>query len=512
VLGALLISELSGGLIQAQIRSLNVEGELISNILVEATTTPGDPSPQMSGPAVREVLRRMLPPPSDATGRASGPRVRVFTPQGAVVADTNKLYDRVIQKELEPLAEDGRAGIEDSVRGIQRALDNLERWRLTPWRATVTLTGEHEAALAGRTSFGQRLDESGSRVVSVTMPIRRVEAVLGVVTIESADVERILLAERVAMIPFVVGAALVTFLSSALLGLFVARPLRLLATAADRLRVTGATRLSLPEVSRRDDEIGELSRSIEAMTGALADRIDANERFAGDVSHELKNPMASISSAVETIRAINDQERQKELLMIVAQDVRRLDRLITDIARASRMEAETARGDLVRVDLARLVSDIAESYASAPGETSEVAVAFRGPPPDGAWVLAQEGPLGQVFRNLVDNAKSFSPKDGVVTLRVDVRRGREGQVVRATVEDQGPGIPAENLESVFDRFYTHRPRQAGFGAHSGLGLSIAKQIVSSFSGRVWAENIEGLTPEKPVGARFSVEFPQAGRT
>jgi two-component system sensor histidine kinase ChvG len=198
--------------------------------------------------------------------------------------------------------------------------------------------------------------------------------------------------------------------------------------------------------------------------------------------------------------------------MIVAQDVRRPDRLITDIARASRMEAETARGDLVRVDLARLVSDIAESYASAPGETSEVAVAFRGPPPDGAWVLAQEGPLGQVFRNLVDNAKSFSPKDGVVTLRVDVRRGREGQVVRATVEDQGPGIPAENLESVFDRFYTHRPRQAGFGAHSGLGLSIAKQIVSSFSGRVWAENIEGLTPEKPVGARFSVEFPQAGRT
>lgn len=509
VLGALFLSEMSAGLTLAQFRSLRIEGELIANLLVETTTTPGDPTPGMDNVAVRQVLRRLLPPPANSDG-SPGPRVRVFSNESEVVADTDVLYSRVEQRTLPPLAPP-QPGIEESIKEIGEAAEQVERWRLTPWRPTTTLAQELEAARRGSISFGQRLDESGRRVVSVSLPIRRVHAVLGVITLESADVERILLAERLAMIPFVLGSAIATFLSSALLGLFVARPLHTLATAADRLRMTGATRLALPEVSRRKDEIGELSRSIEAMTAALADRIDANENFAADVSHELKNPLASITSAVEGARTIQDPERQKQLLDIVAQDVRRLDRLISDMARATRIEAETARGDLSRVDLARFVSMIAETYAAAPGETSRVAVSFRGPAPADAFVMAQEGPLGQVFRNLVDNAISFSPQNGVVTLRVTIARGREGAVVRAFVDDQGPGIPEENLQSVFERFYTHRPKSAAFGSHSGLGLSIAKQIVESFGGRIWAENIEGVAPDKPIGARFIVEFPAAPR-
>ncbi|MGE3142004.1 MAG: ATP-binding protein [Hyphomonadaceae bacterium] len=509
VLGVLLLSEWSAGLTQAQFRSLRIEGELLSNILVLTSTTEGDPAPTLNDQAAREVLRGLLPPPADADGRWVGPRVRVFLPNGAVAADTDVLYNNFEHGALPPLASE--QSIDQSLRAVGEAARSAEYWRLTPWRPTVSLEQERQRALQGLVSYGQRLDERGQRVVSVTLPIQRVHAVIGLVTLETADVERILLAERLSMIPFVIGAALVTFLSSALLGLFVARPLRLLANAADRLRQSGATRLSLPEVSKRKDEIGEVSRSIEAMTAALADRIDANERFAGDVSHELKNPLASIGSAVEAARTIPDPARQGDMLRIVAQDVRRLDRLITDIARASRIEAESARGELDKVDLGRLVSLIAESYAKAPGETAEVAVAFRGPAPTDAIVLGQETLLGQVFRNLIDNAKSFTPAGGVVTVQVETVRTREGAIVRAKIEDQGPGIPPENLETIFERFYTDRPKGSAFGANSGLGLSIARQIVTAHKGRIWAENIEGVAPGAPVGARLIVELPQAAR-
>jgi two-component system sensor histidine kinase ChvG len=332
---------------------------------------------------------------------------------------------------------------------------------------------------------------------------------MGTVTIESADVERILVAERASMIPFMIGAAIAIFLSSLLLALSIANPLRRLALAADSLRLSGATRLSLPDVSRRKDEIGALSNSLEAMTGALADRIDANERFAADVSHEIKNPLASIQSAVASARAAATPEQQAQMLAIVAQDVQRLDRLITDIARASRIEAETAKLVLERVDLGALVFELTRAYAPAPTEAASASVVFNGPKPVGAIVLGQPGPLGQVFRNLIDNARSFSPKGGVITVSATVERRKDGAFVRATVEDQGPGIPPENLETVFERFYTQRPKGAAFGGNSGLGLSIARQIVTAHNGRIYAENIDGLGRGERGGARLVVELPLA---
>jgi two-component system sensor histidine kinase ChvG len=324
-------------------------------------------------------------------------------------------------------------------------------------------------------------------------------------------VERILVAERVGSIPFIVGATVVVILSSLLLTLFIASPLKRLASAADRLRLSGATRLQLPDVSKRKDEIGALGQSLEAMTGALADRIDANERFAADVSHEIKNPLASIRSAVESALAVKDPARQVELIGIVAQDVRRLDRLITDIARASRIEAETARGAEAKVDLGKLVADIASAYATPREEgQAQVSVVFRGPAPHDALVLGQEGALGQVFRNLIDNARSFSPANGMVSLSVETVRGRDGAFARAIIDDQGPGLPADNLETVFERFYTERPKGAAFGGNSGLGLSIARQIVHAHKGRIYAENIPGTGPTGTAGARFVVELPLAG--
>jgi len=495
-IGVLLLTETRAGLTDAQFRNLRTQGELIANLLVETGTVPGDPYPYINEPAVREVLRRLLPPIAEsARAGVGGGRVRVFADDGRLIADTDVLYDRL---EESPLPED---------RGMARAARGVEYLRLTPWRPTITLDEERARAQRGEIARGERLNERGERVVSVTLPVRRVQAVLGTVTIESADVERILVAERLSMIPFVLGATVAIFLSSLLLALFIARPLRHLAAAADRLRVTGATRLSLPEVSKRKDEIGALGHSLEAMTGALADRIDANERFAADVSHEIKNPLASIRSAIDAARAIHDEARQNQLLAIVAQDVQRLDRLVTDIARASHIEAETARGDPGAVDLGALIFELTRAYGPAPDETADVEIVFSGPKPEGAIVFGQEGPLGQVFRNLIDNARSFSPEGGRVIVAVEIVRKRDGALVRASVEDQGPGIPPENLETVFERFYTQRPKGTAFGANSGLGLSIARQIVTAHSGRIYAQTVAGPIRQGPRGARLVVELP-----
>ncbi|MGQ0531084.1 MAG: ATP-binding protein [Caulobacteraceae bacterium] len=505
ILGVLLLTEMRAGLTEAQFRNLRTQGELITNLLVETGTLEGDPYPYVDESAVRAVLLRILPPIAEGERPGVGrPRVRVFGAEARLIADSDVIHDRLEETRLPELGEKPTIG-----ETIGRAARRVEYLRLTPWRPTISLEEEHARAMRGEIVSGERLNEKGERVVSVTVPLRRVQQVMGTVTIESADVERILVAERASMIPFMLGATIAIFLSSLLLALFIANPLRRLAFAADSLRLSGSTRLSLPDVSHRRDEIGALGHSLEAMTNALADRIDANERFAADVSHEIKNPLASIQSAVASAQKAATPEQQAQMLAIVAQDVHRLDRLITDISRASRIEAETARLDLERVDLGTLLFELTRAYAPAPDESAAAPVVFKGPKPEGAIILGQSGPLGQVFRNLIDNAQSFSPPGGVVTVSVTVERGKDGAFVRATIEDQGPGIPPENLETVFERFYTQRPKGAAFGGNSGLGLSIARQIVTAHNGRVYAQNIDGLGRAERSGARLVVELPLA---
>lgn len=503
ILGVLLLTEMRAGLTEAQYRNLRTQGELITNLLIETGTVEGDPNPYVNESAVRAVLRRILPPVAEGARAGVGrPRVRMFGADGRLIADSDVIYDHLEERALPNIGDEPSIG--DS---IGRATQRLEYLRLTPWRPTITLEEEHRRAMRGEIVRGERLNEKNERVVSVTLPLRRVQQVMGTVTIESADVERILVAERASMIPFMIGATIAILLSSMLLALSIARPLRRLAGAADSLRMTGATRLTMPDLSKRGDEIGALSHSLEEMTSALADRIDANERFAADVSHEIKNPLASIQSAVTSAQNAANPDQQKQMLSIVAQDVHRLDRLITDIARASRIEAETARGDLGDVDIGALVFELARAYS--PDDRTQVHVLFKGPKPDGLHVAGQDGALGQVFRNLIDNARSFSPPGGRVFVSMEQVRGKDGAIVRATVEDEGPGIPTENLETIFQRFYTQRPKGAAFGGNSGLGLSIARQIVTAHHGRIFAQNIE-KTANQPAGARFVVELPLAG--
>ncbi|MGE0830786.1 MAG: ATP-binding protein [Hyphomonadaceae bacterium] len=509
-LGVLLLSETRTRLTQAQYQSLHQQGELIAGVIVASATQQGDPNPSIMESRARDVLKQLLPARALRPGEPEGPRVRIFAAQGHVIADTDILYGRVDEAALPPIGA-AEEGMDAPIHALERAARNMEKLRITPWRPTIALEDARNAALRGEPTQGQRLNERNERVVMVSLPIQRVHAVLGFVTLESADVERILLAERMGLAPFVLAAAIVTCLASTLLALFIANPLRTLSMSADRLRLSGSTRLKLPELTARKDEIGDLASSLEAMTGALADRIDLNERFAADVSHEIKNPVASIRSAVDTVRAVKDPEQQAKLLGIIANDANRIDRLITDIARATRIDAETARSNFERVDMGRLAADIAEAYAEPDDDPEAVFVRFDGPVTADAMVLGQAGPLGQVLHNLIDNARSFSPPGGAVKVSVSVDQRRAGAFARVAVEDEGPGIPPANLETIFARFYTERPKGKKFGGNSGLGLSIARQIVEAHHGRIWAENAS--PPGEPrKGARLVFELPIAPRS
>jgi two-component system sensor histidine kinase ChvG len=422
-------------------------------------------------------------------------RARLYDPQGRLLADSYQVADRVDRRRLAPAGRGDRPEF------------TLRLGVFSPARraaaARLALAREVAGALSGEPVRDVRIGEDGGRVVSVSAPIKRVRAVLGVLTLEAGDVDSIVAHERAALIPFVLVAIGVALLSSLLLTHLIAVPVLRLARAADRVRLARTRAMSLPDLANRDDEIGDLTRSLEAMTATLADRMVAIERFAADVSHELRNPMTSIRSAVETLDLVKTKAQRARLQAILQNDVGRLDRLITDISNASRLDAELQRNAPTPMDLGRLLQDICDFY-TATSKPGEPRVRFVGPPtPEPMMVVGREGPLGQVFRNLVDNARSFSPPGGEV--RVYVARGR-GEIL-ARVEDDGPGIPPDNLETVFERFYTSRPKGAAFGGNSGLGLAIARQIIETHGGRIWAENRHD--GERVLGASFRVSLPLA---
>ncbi|MDP3866979.1 ATP-binding protein [Phenylobacterium sp.] len=488
--GSLVLNELRRGLVGARIDSLTTQGELIVNVINRAATV-GEPTPQLDAGAASEILQILSNPRSQ--------RARLFNARGELIADSYWVADRVEWKVLPPAK-----ARED--RGLNLDL-NMGRPPPPPAPAAQrALAIEVSQALRGVHWAGMRTSEDGERVVSVSIPIQHVQAVLGVLTLEASDVDEIIARERAALAPFIMIAITVSILSSVLLNNLIAQPVRRLARAADGVRLSRARAISLPDLARRDDELGDLTRSLEDMTQALSERMDAIERFAADVAHEIKNPLTSLRSAVETLDLVSDRAARDRLLNILKNDVQRLDRLVTDISNASRLDAELSREDVRALDLSRLIGEVVQLYQDTrrKGEASVVFQVSETLEP--IMVSGREGPLGQLFRNLIDNARSFSPPGGEV--RVSLERGR-GEAT-AVVEDDGPGIPADNLETVFERFYTSRPKGAAFGGNSGLGLSIARQIAAAQGGAIRAENRRGLDG-KIAGARFIVTLPEARR-
>ena len=484
--GALVLNELRKGLIDARVESLLTEGQVIANV-IDQTATVGEPEPSLEADTAASVLQSLSIPHTQ--------RVRLFDAEGHLLADSYIVADRVESSPLPPAKKPGESGLHLNLGFLGDAAKKDT--------AREELAREVSRALRGSPAHDMRAADSGKRVVSVSVPISHVQAVLGVLTLEAGDVDEIVAEQRWAQLPFILVAIGVTLLSSLLLTQLIAQPIRRLAAAADSVRLSRARAIDLPDLAERNDEIGDLSRSLTDMTRALSERMDAIESFAADVAHEIRNPLTSIRSATETLDLVKDAAPRERLLGILKQDVSRLDRLITDISNASRLDAELARDSPRSLDLDRLLTDIAGFY----GETTrpgDIPVRFIAPAShEGLRVMGREGPLGQVFRNLIDNARSFSPSDGEV--RVSLAR-QKGDIL-VVVEDDGPGMPPENLETVFERFYTSRPKGAAFGGNSGLGLSIARQIVVAHNGRIWAEN--RMKDGVVAGARFAVALPAA---
>jgi len=499
VVGVLVLDEMRQGLIDARIANLRAQGELIAGVL-EETATVGAPTPKMDEARARVVMNSLFL--SDAAAR-----VQLFDGRGNMITDSNILRDQVRVGPLAPVhAPQGfRSKLSkwlSDTSAFMTRVNPIGQNRHLPNRTRVE---EVNTALLGETVAGERIDENGERVVSVSVPVQHVVAVLGVVTIESNDVDEIVAAEREALIPFVVVAILVTLVSSLTLTFLIARPIRSLALAADRIRRGGVRRFSIPDLSSRRDEIGDLSESLESMTNALYDRLDAIESFAADVSHEIKNPLTSIRSAVETLPLAKNEQARKKLLDILNSDVSRLDRLVSDISASSRLDSDLARARAEPIDLPLFLKDIVSVYETMK-TVKPVTVRFQATNSAPSILFGAEEPIARVLRNLIDNAITFSPAKGHITVRLSGMAREGDELARIEVEDEGPGIPDDNMETIFQRFYTDRPKGQRFGTHSGLGLAIVRQIIAAHKGSIRAENIKN-EEGKVQGARFIVLLP-----
>ncbi|MEF2547803.1 sensor histidine kinase [Aurantimonas sp. E1-2-R+4] len=534
VSGILYLNQFRAGLIDARVESLLTQGEIIASAIASSATVEtnsitldperllelqaGDtlaPSADITDSLefpinperVAPLLRRLISP--------TRTRARLYDRDANLILDSRHLYSRgqILRYNLPPVAEEEPAFVDAAVNWFRHLFQrsDLPIYRETPGGSGAAYP-EVMNALTGGPATVVRATESAELIVSVAVPIQRFRAVLGVLLLstQGGDIDKIVQAERMAIVRVFAVAAIVTIVLSILLASTIATPLRRLSAAAIRVRRGVDERAAIPDFGDRADEVGNLATALRDMTNALYARMDAIESFAADVSHELKNPLTSLRSAVETLPLARTETSKKRLLEIIQHDVRRLDRLITDIADASRLDAELARQIAQKVDLAALLRSVVDGARGNSRARRDVKITFEkqrlpASMKRGHVVTGHDLRLGQVFTNLIENARSFVPETNG---RIDVLLRRRGQRVVVTIEDNGPGIQAEIIDRIFERFYTDRPAEEDFGQNSGLGLSISRQIVEAHGGTLRAENIEdGDAPNGVAGARFTVSLP-----
>jgi two-component system sensor histidine kinase ChvG len=498
--GVILVQSSRIGLVDERLQGIKEQALIVASTLAEYTTDEG--SREIKVDEAEPLLRQLIEP--------TRLRARLYETDGKLALDTRFLLARnvVETRQLPPLdflhkLRSWWDRIYGGLMGVRPFADLEPYFEAGP---DGRVYHEVVSALSGEVSTAERVDDQNKLVLSVAVPIQRFKTVYGVlmVSTEGGDIDDILREERATLLEVFLVALLAMLLSSLYLAQFVATPIRRLAAAADRVRRGQAGRESIPLMEGRRDEISDLASSLSGMTRALYSRIDAIERFAADVAHELKNPLTSLKNAVEMLSRSKDDTSRDSMIKIVQQDVKRIDRLITDISDASRLDAELSREEYEPVDIARLLETIVEVYTYTRPNRG-VTLALQLDLPKDARVMGRDERLGQIFRNLIDNAISFSPDGG----KVAISAAASGYRVRVSVADEGPGIPQGNLETIFDRFYTERPVGHEFGNNSGLGLSIARQIVTGVGGRIWAENRREPGAENPCGAMFVVELPLA---
>lgn len=529
VAGILYLNQFREGLIDARVESLLTQGEIIAGAIsasasVDTNSITIDPEKLLELQAgqsitpvpndedlefpidperVAPVLRRLISP--------TRTRARLFDADANLLLDSRHLYSRgqVLRYELPPVEGESQTWPEWLTSQFNRLLQpgNLPAYKEAPG-GDGSIYPEVMNALTGVRGAVVRVTDKGELIVSVAVPVQRFRAVLGVLLLstQAGDIDNIVHAERLAIMRVFGVATLVNILLSLLLSSTIANPLRRLAAAAIRVRRGVKQREEIPDFSARQDEIGNLSIALRDMTNALYDRIAAIESFAADVSHELKNPLTSLRSAVETLPLAKTEESKQRLTNIILHDVRRLDRLITDISDASRLDAELARSDAAPVDMEALAGnlvDISRQIRSGRKPVDIELIVDHKPGAKSEYrVHGHDLRLGQIITNLIENARSFVPdKGGRITVKLF--KSRNHCVVQ--VDDNGPGIRAEDIDRIFERFYTDRPDGESFGQNSGLGLSISRQIAEAHGGTLKAENLmEGGTIS---GARFTLSLP-----
>ena len=444
-------------------------------------------------------------------GATSGNRFQLYGHDGELIADSWRATGPTFELR-DPATEPFRR---DIARFLDRAVEAVGSFPTLPEylepaidnRAAWPEVGR--AATTGNVADALRFSAERIVVISTAAPLPGVRPADGrglplvvQVTRDTRDITDLVRRERQTLFLTFLGVLTISLLISNFLANTIVRPLRRLAEAAQRVRLGRAREVRVPRFIQRRDEIGELARALSDMTATLRNRTDATEAFAADVAHELKNPLASLSSAVETLERVRDPALQAQLLGVVHNDVARIDRLITDIADASRLDAELSRSRFDHVDLGVVTTELVAGYDRA-GLPRGVELAFAAPEPGSAVALGEAARLAQVLRNIIDNAISFSPDGGVVVIVVE----GVGDRVQLRVDDDGPGIPPDNREDIFRRFYSERPEGEAFGRHSGLGLAISRTIVDAHGGSIEAVNRE--VQGRIAGARFLVSLPAA---
>lgn len=532
VLGIFYLGSYQNGLIQTELEALERQASLYAGAIAEmsraANVSMGRNvfrSLGSTGRIIREdipnrVARGML----RRIGETTDVRIRLFNSAGQIIGDTDRLEGPGGVVMMTPLDDmnDKRSFSEMMDVWLAKTLRWLPSSRLID--VYPALSGPKEGvmvfpnvdpAMEGVVSSNAwwKSDLKEEMLLSAAAPVQNLKQVMGVVyvTKEGTHIHDSINQAKLQILRIFSGVFVLTLVLSAYLTTRIASPLKRLSAAAERVqRTQGTGSGALPDLSKRKDEIGDLSLALRAMTEALEKRLDSIERFAADVAHELKNPLTSLRSAVETASIVKNKEDRDRLMQVILHDVQRLDRLISDISNASRLDAELSREQMGVVDMRSLLQNLVDSVrtplrrvAVRKGDTDgqeQDSVVLELKEGEDYTVTGIEGRLGQVFRNLINNALSFTDPDKPV--EVDAVRLSTKEIA-FRVSDKGPGIPETKLNSVFDRFYTERPQEEAFGQHSGLGLSISKQIVEAHGGRIYAENIVNDQGQK-TGARFTV--------
>jgi two-component system, OmpR family, sensor histidine kinase ChvG len=531
--GLTYLIQFNSWLIDAKIEHLRAQSHILAAAIASKATLPEAETPadgQVARPydSVRddpfaalefsikpEVVVPLLPSLLEQTNN----RARVYDTGGVLIADSSKILRPGSIIPIKP------GGI---LTGRKPRTEN--NWtRITQWlmrsdlrvykdigQANGRFYPEVRAALKGETTELMMLAKKRREVVSVATPIIRGNEVRGVLLLSTApgEIDDVQQDELFAVLVVVLGAAAATLLASFLLARTVAEPMRQLSQYANEVTRDISAVKDLPRFDDRADEVGQLARSFTLMTRALYRRIEASEKFAADVAHELKNPLTAARSTAESLIYVKTDKQRDEFIEQIQLELKRLNKLISDVADASRLDADLALQPFQKIQLKTIVNDLVETFQDLPAsEGRHVAIDIESGLQVSAFdILGQDGRIEQVLTNLLANALSFTPPDGTVTVKL--RRGPHN--IDMIVEDQGPGIDQENIEKIFTRFYTYRPTaNASRGDNSGLGLSISREIVEAHDGRLWAENIwpdaqkGGAGDATPAGARFIMRLPAA---